>query len=72
LRHADRVVTHVVATDVAAQPREGETADDGLVRLASAVSPLVIVVEATDMVSYEAKGSEASDGTYPAVNISMR
>lgn len=47
LRHADGVVAHFVASNVAAQPSEGQTADDGLVRLASSVTPLVVVVEAT-------------------------
>lgn len=47
MRHADGVVAHFVASNVAAQPSEGQTADDGLVRLASSVAPLVVVVEAT-------------------------
>lgn len=48
LRHAHGVVARIVAADVAAQPGERETADDGLVRLAGTVAPLVVVIEATE------------------------
>lgn len=47
LRHAEGVaVREVVALDVGAQASQRETAYDGLVRLAGAVAPLVVVVEA--------------------------
>lgn len=46
LRHADGVAAHFVAADVAAQPRQGQAADDGLVGLAGAVAPAIVVVEA--------------------------
>ena len=47
LGHADRVAADVVAADVAAQPRQRQAADDGLVGLPCAVTPSVIAVEAT-------------------------
>jgi len=47
LCHAHSVVAHFVTTDVTAKPCEGKTADDGLVRLAGAVSPLVVVIKTT-------------------------
>lgn len=47
LRHADSIAAHFVASNVAAQPSKCQTADDGLVRFASSVAPLVVVVETT-------------------------
>ena len=48
LRHAHRVVVRqrLAALDVGPEAREGEAADDGLVGLAGAVAPAVLVVEA--------------------------
>lgn len=49
LGHADGVAAHLVALDVGAQAGEGEGADDGLVGLAGAMAPAVVVVEAAVM-----------------------
>lgn len=46
LGHADGAAAHVVAADVGAQARQRQRADDGLVGLARAVAPVVVVVEA--------------------------
>jgi hypothetical protein len=47
LRHSDSVaVRKIVALDVRPQTRERDTADNGLVRLASTVAPSIVMVEA--------------------------
>jgi hypothetical protein len=52
LRHPDSVaVSEIVAFDIRPQTGQRDTADDGLVRLAGAVTPLVIVIEATTQTS---------------------
>lgn len=84
LRHADGIAAHFVASNVAAQPSEGQTADDGLVRLTSSVAPLVVVVETTAkqlLANFSSSfGSNRKMGvarvgdntTYPAVSISIK
>jgi hypothetical protein len=47
LSHANSVVAHFVAANVAAQPSQCKTANDGLVRFACSVTPAIIVVEAS-------------------------
>lgn len=47
LCHANGIVAHFVAPNVAAQPSQSETADDGLVRFACSVTPAIIVVKAS-------------------------
>jgi hypothetical protein len=72
LGHSDSItVGEVVALDVGPQACECNTADDGLVGFAGAVTPAVVVVEATARVSKQEPAAEAND-TYPAVNISIR
>lgn len=46
LGHTHGVATHLVAPDVTTQTGQCQAADHGLVRLASAVAPVVVVVEA--------------------------
>jgi hypothetical protein len=64
-------VGYVVALDVGPQTCECDTADDGLVGFAGAVTPAVVVVKTTARVSKQELADEAIY-TYPAVNISIR
>lgn len=52
LSHADSVGVGV-ATDIGTQTSKGDTADDSLVGLASTVTPGIVVVEATRVMSVE-------------------
>jgi hypothetical protein len=47
LRHTHRIATHLVTADIAAEARKSQAADNSLIGLACAVSPLVLAVEAT-------------------------
>lgn len=46
LGHADSIAAHLVALNIGTQTGEGEGADDGLVGLAGAMAPTIVVVEA--------------------------
>lgn len=72
LRHSNRVaVGQVVSFDVSPETCKRNAADDGLVGLARAVTPSVVVVESTiGMVRIVA--TRMKPATHPAVNISMR
>ncbi len=85
LRHAHRVVAHLVTPNIGAQPRQGQAADNGLVRLPCPVAPQVVMVEsavgrskvtlATEKETYRTRKStswRARMSTYPAVSISIR
>lgn len=56
LGHADGVAAHLVTLNIGAEAGEGEGANDGLVGLACAVAPAIVVVEAAIrlLVSYDA------------------
>jgi hypothetical protein len=77
LRHAYCVVGEVVASDVRPESGESDAADDGFVGFASAMAPLIIVVEATTFQSairptIEQEEMEELEDIYPAVNISIK
>ena len=47
LGHTDHIVVRHVTLDVRSKTCEGQTADDGLVRLSCAVAPSIIVVKSS-------------------------
>lgn len=47
LGHANGVVVHVVAADIAAQSSQGKTAHDRFVGLTGTMTPAVVMIEAT-------------------------
>jgi hypothetical protein len=74
LRHADGTVGEVLVLDSSSETCQCDAANDGLVRFASAMTPLVVVVETAVDVSIASLVRIRGDGEYiyPAVSISIR